>query len=361
MNNIKKIEITPKTIIITLLIIGVFLLLSKLKGILILVFISFIFASALSPVVESLAKRKIPRSISIFIIYILSVFFLLLLFFILVTPLFRQIQEFQVSIPEIISELIDKVLSYVPFLRDKINKQEIIDSFKSYLQDESLINFEFIKNNFEKAFGVVKSFFQSLVGLISFFVISYYFLTIGDRKNDFVLLFFPKDKREKMVTLIKNVELKMGAWARGQIFLCFIIGFFSWVILLLARAKFSLPLAVLSGIFEIMPGIGPTITWVIVTSFTIGSGGSLAQVLLVSIGFIVIQQLEGIFFVPKVMHKAVGIHPLIVILGIMIGGKLMGVGGALLAVPIIGISQIILEFYLEDKSKKKQQTDINQN
>ena len=139
---------------------------------------------------------------------------------------------------------------------------------------------------------------------------------------------------------MSQIDDKLGAWLRGQVVLCFSIGLLSWVTLTLINLPYAVPLAVFAGIFEAVPTIGPILSAVpaIIVALTIDPKIAIT----VAIIYFVIQMLENHVLVPNIMRHAVGLNPIIVIVGIMIGGSLMGITGALLAIPFISFLTVLL-------------------
>ena len=135
--------------------------------------------------------------------------------------------------------------------------------------------------------------------------------------------------------------MRLGGWVSGQILLCVIIGSISWVGLTLIGVPYAVVLALIAGIMEAVPNIGPIIA--AVPAVIIAALYSPWQALLVAILYIVIQQLENYIIVPRVMSRAVELHPLAVLLALMVGGELMGVLGAVLAVPVTAAISVIVD------------------
>ena len=141
----------------------------------------------------------------------------------------------------------------------------------------------------------------------------------------------------------------MGAWFRGQIVLSFSIGFLTWISLLILGLPFALPLALLAGILEIVPTIGPIISAIPAVIIALNISPTMA--LLVVLLYIIIQLLENNILVPRIMEKAVGLNPIVIILGVIIGSKLMGIAGALLAVPFISLVVVVISSVRDNKRK----------
>lgn len=294
----------------------------EIKGIVIVLFISYILMASLYPVVLFLKKLKIPNVLAILIPYLV----LLALFLLLIIPL-------------------------LPFLTSQI--QLLIKDFPQYFENAArIMGFNVNYSSFNSSIsdslsGVGKNIF-SITGkainivfsALTIFVISFYLLLYRDNFKLFIVKLFPKEKKEKVEDVLHKIEEKLGAWTRGQIILSFIIGVFTWVVLTLLQMDFALPLAVVAGILEIIPTAGPILASIpaIVVALTI----SPTLALVVAISYSIIQIIENNILVPKIMEKSVGFNPVVILLAILVGGTLMGVIGALLAIPFLSALIIIL-------------------
>jgi predicted PurR-regulated permease PerM len=138
---------------------------------------------------------------------------------------------------------------------------------------------------------------------------------------------------------------------RGELTLVLVIGLLSFVGLTLLGIPYALPLAVIAGVMEIVPVVGPIIAAVpaIAAALLISPVFALATAAL----YFVIQQLENHLIVPTVMNRAVGLNPLMTIIALMIGGRLLGIGGAILAVPIVVVLKIIITDILENRPARE--------
>ncbi|MBI2420934.1 MAG: AI-2E family transporter, partial [Candidatus Levybacteria bacterium] len=130
-----------------------------------------------------------------------------------------------------------------------------------------------------------------------------------------------------------------GAWLRGQVFLSFVIGFITWISLTVVGIEYALPLALLAGMLEVIPTLGPIIAAVpaVIVAFAV----SPATAALVTVVYVIIQLAENNILVPKIMQKAVGLNPVAIIVAILIGGKVLGILGALLSIPFLSVLIIV--------------------
>lgn len=280
--------------------------------------------SALAPTVAKLTKWGIPRVLASVLVFLLVVAFLATIITLGFTPLITQT-----------SRLFQRLAESLGFL------------LQTNLIDQSLINQEL--TNFSRqliSFGL--GLFENLLGLVSVIVVTFYLLLDKDKVENFITSLFG-ERREKARRLLGQIEGKLGAWLRGQLILSLIVGVLVYIGLVVLGIEFALSLAIIAALLEIVPVIGPIIAAVpaVLIAFTI----SPLLALLVAGLYLAVQQIEGHVIVPQVMKRAVGLNPLLVIFAVIVGGRLLGIGGALLAVPIAVVIQVILEEFLHISPK----------
>lgn len=305
----RKIEISTKTVGWTvLLFLGLFFLF-KVFEVVVVLFVAFLFASALTPIIETVEKFKVPRGITIPAIFlsILSLFFLAGL--LIIPPLVFELIKFFEKLPSLI---------YGTGLFSDID----LNSFSS--------QFTMVGQN---VFKVTKGFFSDIFSFIAIFVLTFYILFERRNIENTLTQYLGEVRGSRVSNFIKKVEKGLGAWARGQFVLCVIIGFSTYLGLRFLGIDYALPLGIIGGVLEIVPVIGPIVS--AIPAIIVAGSRSLDLALLTVLLYIVIQQTEAHFVVPVVMKKAIGVSPLLTIVAIMVGGNLAGVAGMLLAVPLV--------------------------
>ena len=315
--NSYKIDISHKTIFFLTAFLALLAALFLIRDVIILLFVAVIFMSALSPLVSRLEKLKIPKALAIALLYVIIISVVAALVTFVVTPFTEQTATLTTNLPEYLVTIIPE----------------------SGFIDRSVLQQEF--GNFSKnALGVSVAIFNNFIAFISIAVLTFYLLLERENLDKLLSQFFLR-KEDRIKRTTKRIEEKLGSWMRGQIALTLIIGVTSYIGLTLLGVPYALPLAILAGVLEIIPVIGPIISAIpailiafLISPFTAG---------MVALFYFVLQQLENHLIVPQVMKKAVGLNPLIVILAVAIGGRLLGIPGALLAVPITVVMQIITE------------------
>ncbi|MBP6979428.1 AI-2E family transporter [Candidatus Curtissbacteria bacterium] len=331
----EKIEISHRTIIFTLATLATSWILLKLLDVIFLIFIAFIFVSTLRSPVDFLVRRKIPRPLSIGIIYLVVIGLIILIFRVIIPPLIEQTSLLIENLPSLINQVNDVLII------NNISSDQISGSITGQLGSFG-----------SNAVTITAGFFNSIFSVMTMFVITFYSLLYWEQITNMIKSLFTGENEKRAEKLIKNLEFGLGAWVRGQITLVIIIGVITYIGLALLGVPYALPLAIVAGLSEIVPVIGPIVGAIpaILAGFTVSPIIGIATVAL----YFVIQQLENNLIVPSVMRRAIGINPLVTILALIIGTKLYGIMGAVLAVPVaVTIKIFVNEFFVGRLLKTK--------
>lgn len=310
-----------------LALIGLILIIYQLKETIILIFTAYIIVAALNPAVEFLRRRGIPKSIAV----ILTFFVTLSLFVLLIAPL----------VPFFVSQIQSLAKSFPYYMQQAAGAVGIslnVGDVARVISPQQLG-----ENAFALAGGVFGGFFT----IVSTIAISFYLLLSYDNAKSSISRLFNSKYQEKAEQTIEQVNAKLGAWLQGQFVLSLVIGVLTWISLTALQVPFALPLAVLAGLFEIVPTVGPIIASIpaIIVALTISPNMALIIIGL----YIGIQLLENHVLVPRIMQRAVGLNPVIVILGVIVGGRLLGIPGALLSVPFISLIVLIFKNFEDSR------------
>lgn len=329
-----RIEISHKTIIFTVLFIISLWILYQVRDLIFLFLVSFVVMAGLRPFVDRLERLKIPRAFAILFIYVALFVLIGLAFSLIIQPLAEQSERLLREIGRYISA----VLPSVNFTPEQITQQ--------------------IPPLLQNVFKITSGVFSSLVGFFTFIVFTFYFLLERRHLKHFLKNFVGLEAEEKIARVFRQVEEKLGSWVVGQVTLMVIIGVSTYIGLRLLDVEFALPLAIIAGLLEIVPILGPVISAIpsVLVALTVSPILAIAVVAL----YFIIQQIENNIVVPFVMRKAVGLPPLVTIVAIMVGGKLAGIGGVILSVPLLVSLQVVIrELLLElDKGHSSNQGSL---
>lgn len=332
---------TTAVIVLTiLLVLGVVGLLYLVGEILLLVLMAAILATGLNQLVDALERRtwtrrrrRLSRTGAIIFVYVGLLMVLVLLGSVLVTPAASESRQFLEKAPDLYSRLrellVDLRLRYawLPDFTTIVDRlPQEAGRLSSYLGT---------------ATGVAFRVFGGIVSGITVLILSFYMLLEGPAIKQGFLDLFPRERHERLENVLQHVGLKFGGWLRGQLFLGLVIGVGAGLGTWILGLPYPFLLGVAAGVTELIPLIGPVlgaIPAVLVALFI----GPAWRIIAVIILFTVIQQMEGNVLVPRVMKQAVGLSPLLTLVAIMVGANLMGIIGALLAVPIAAALQVIV-------------------
>jgi predicted PurR-regulated permease PerM len=321
---IKKVEISYKTIVFSVVFLLSLGLLYMLKDLLLELFVALLIMVILDPFVATMSRHRIPRVISVLLTYVLSI----------------GVMAGVVSI--LIPAIVDQTTSFIEALPSYLSNIGVAEWQTSDVL-QTLIN-----NNFGNAPGAIFEFTFSIVNnvfsIFTVLVFAFYMLLAREGLEDQLSAFFGENRKREFRELIDLIEKKLGSWARGQMVLMISIGLVTYLGLSLLSIPYALPLAVLAGLLEIVPFLGPIIA--AIPAVIIGFGIAPITGLGVAALFFLIQQLENYVLVPKVMQKSAGVSPLVTLVALAVGARLAGVVGAIISVPVVITMQIIANKYL---------------
>lgn len=324
----QKISLSYSSIIKFFLVILVLLALYIIREVIALLFVAIVLSAAFDPWVDWMHRYKIPRSLGILIIYIIMIGILSLVVVLMVPPITEQVSQLAKNLPN----YYERLTLGISQLTDGASQPTLPEALQSLSSN--------LGQTTKSVFSTITGIFGGLMSFLAVLVIVFYITVEEDMLKKFIYFLTPSHKREHFSALIDRVQKKMGLWLRGQLALSLIVGIMTWIGLTILGVKYALLLAIIAGIFEIVPFVGPWLS--AVPAVLIGFSDSLSKVLFIAILYIAIQQIENHFIVPKVMQKAVGLNPIIIILAILIGAKLGGALGAVLAVPVAASIGVIL-------------------
>lgn len=323
----RKIEISHRTIIFIFAFLAGIWFVAQIRDILFLLFISFILMTAIRPMVEWLEQYRVPRAISVFTVYILIFGFFGVSFAGAVPTLVTQSGRLMTELPRLVARV-----------------------FPQWNGDISIITQQLAPLS-ENVIRVSVNIFNNALSTVTVLVFTFYLLTGRRDAERFLAETLGPEVSRRVKEIVKRIEDRLGAWVRGQLLLMLIVGVFSYIGLLILRVEYALPLAIIAGVLEILPMIGPIISGVpaVLVALTV------SPFLAVSVAalYFLIQQVENSVIVPQVMKKSVGFSPLLTIVALMIGARLAGVTGAVLAIPIVVTAQVIISYFLFDSDTKK--------
>ena len=329
------------TAIAVVLMWGLYLVRSQI----LLIYVSALFATGLAPLVRMIerqrvlriGKHRLPRGAAILVIYATVIGLLAALASAVVPPLVDQGRQLWTDLPERLDLLQQKLVEWgvIP----------VGTSFAELLKRAPISgSTDAVTTVLVAIWGIVGGVF----GVVTILLLTFYLLVDSEQLFNLFVRLFPRSQRRRVSSVAEQVAVKISAWLGGQILLGFIIGITSAVGLALLGVPYFFVLAVIAGVGEMIPMVGPILSAVpaVAVAFTVSPSLALAVALFCWVEQIV----ENNLLVPKVMSQQVGLSAITVIVALIIGSSLLGLPGALLAVPTAAIIQVLFaELVLADK------------
>ena len=327
MNHKKQtVDISYESIIKFFLVIFFIFLVYYLKDIILIIFISILLTLIMNPAVNKMQEKKIPRTLGASILFLIAFLAMGLIVYLVVPPLTDDVASLTTNLPA--------------HMEDLGFNGTIENNFSEPIQNIAIEAGESLKAVASNIVSGVLTILGGVLSAILIIVISFYLLIEKNGTEKFVQNLVPIDSRPQALRIIQKIETTLGKWFMGQLFLGFIVGLVSFVGLTIIGVPYALVLGIIAGTLELIPYIGPILSSIpaIIIAFTV----SPLLAILTFILYFLIQQAENYILVPKVMQKSVGLHPVIIIIAMLVGGQIAGVLGMILAIPVTTIISIIL-------------------
>ncbi|HXH06994.1 MAG TPA: AI-2E family transporter [Vicinamibacterales bacterium] len=307
------------------------------RRVLLLIYVSALLAIGFSPVVRLIerqrtlltAKRRVPRWLAILVLYLLVLGAVAGVAMMTVPPLVAQARALWQELPRLFDRAQDYLIS-IGLLREHLTLREAVARAPAGSTDAV-----------SAVLATLWGFAGGLFGVLTILILTFYLLVEAETLGAYLLRLVPADRRHRAYIVMRNVTARVSAWLTGQILLAAIIGTTAAVGLWLLGVPYFYVLALVAGLGEMIPIVGPILA--AVPAVAVGFGVSVQKGLAVLAFYIVQQQVENHVLVPKVMQRQVGISAATVIIALLIGGELLGIVGAILAVPTAAIVHVLLQ------------------
>jgi predicted PurR-regulated permease PerM len=356
------VNITPGTILKTVLIVVSCWLIYFLREIVLVVLTAVVIASSIEPATKWLNKKGVSRIISVIIMYVFFGAIFIGGFYKFLPPLLQDTSAFLNSVPK----YLDSTSSINPISEEGENKSRDVASGLAQGIEQGKLAVEDLKSenaSVEEAIGDINKalssvsagfvqtaslLFGGVLGLVLIVVLSFYLSVQEDGVEKFLRIITPTNEEKYVIGLWKRVQTKIGLWMQGQVILALLVGVLVFLGLTVLGVKNALLFAVFAAVMETIPLFGPIIAAIPAVAATYTDGGASASLLVAGL-YIIIHQFENHLIYPLVVTKIVGVPPILVILSLIIGFKLAGVLGIILSVPM---ASMLVE-YLDDIQKNK--------
>lgn len=353
-NKTYSVNITTNTLLNLIWIGVIVLLLIQVKSLLLVVLTSVVIASFIGSSATSIKRRLgIGRTLSVAMMYVFTVLVFSAIFYFFIPILIKEIAN---VLPLIVDLLPPQYLSNIN-IEGIGNASNIASEITANNSINNIFeNFSFLFNNVSSGFfSTISTFFGGVANVVLVAVISFYLSISKDGISNFLRIITPVQHEAYVIDLWSRSQRKIARWMQGQLLLGVVVGLLTFIGLTVLQVEYALLLAVVAGVFELIP-FGIFLAVIPAVSLSFASGGLTVALMVVAL-YLVIQQLEGYLIAPMVVHKMTGVSPLVVILSVLVGIQVAGLWGLILAVPV---AVTILE-YVGDIEKKKLKLQNSEN
>ena len=316
-------------------------LLVQIRSTLLLLGIAVFLAVALGPAVDFFQEHgRLPRAASILLVYLLIFFVFGGVLSLIVPPVVNGATDLSRDLPGYVTDLRDNKT-----IRNFDNKYDIT----SKLQDEA----QKLPDKLGDAAGALQSIATGVVNaafqMLTILTMTFFLLLDGKRMANFLITRFGRHREERLQGIAERIYKSTSGYVGGALTITSINGILTFIVLTILGVPFAVPLAVMMSFFGLIPLVGATIGGVLILIVTLFTDFPSATIIY-AIFLIVYQQVENNVLQPFIFKRTVNVHPLAVIVGILAGSALLGVVGALVAIPIVAALQIVLKEYFADKT-----------
>jgi predicted PurR-regulated permease PerM len=311
----------------------------QVREVLMVMYVSALFAAVLTPIVRSTGRLRIGRwrpfkGYAVLFLLLAMAGALTAFGFLALPPVIRDLHEFANEMPVRLPILLDK-LKHVPFA-DNLNTAEISTRFE-----------DFVSNAATYLLLSIKNWAGTLVNVAMGFILTVYFILEGDHAYAWFLSFFPPENRGRLDSALRRAKIRMDKWLVGQGSLMLILGMLSTGVYLFLHIRYAFALGVLTGLLNIIPVLGAAIC--VGLALLVAAIDSWGRVLGVAIFYIIYLQFENSFLTPRIMRNSVGLPGLAILVALLLGSALGGIPGALVSVPTAVLVAVLVDEYLVNK------------
>ena len=351
-DNIQKWEITFDSWIKCAVIVIIVYALYLVSDFILVIIASVVIASAIEPAVAAAKKRNIPRLPAVLSVYLISALVFVGLFYFLLLPLAGEISSFIRTLT-----IYSNSITNGGILSDLFRTQNLFGGFDTPVLIRELSAQLNSLSAFlsQGIFSGASLIFGGIFNFVLILVLSFYLVAQEDGVSKFLKMITPMQHERYVIGLWRRSQHKIGLWMQGQLLSSALMALLVYLSLLIIGVPHALLLAVLAGVFELIPLVGATLA-AIPTIFIAYTWGGMSIALIVAGLYIVIQQLEGHLIYPLVVKKMVGIPPIISIVSLVVGGTLAGFLGVLISVPVAAALMEFISDFEERKIAKLSET-----
>ena len=335
--DVTSVSVAKGAMIVMLTLLAVYFL-YEIAWILLIFFLAFLLAAALDPLIDKMKSIKIPRMVSMLIVYVV-LFYLLGIFVTKVGFLMaEQVVGIAQSVGDFVSSGGSESIMQLPY------GEEILPYFQQFTDT---IGVETAATQLQNAFNILSTQLVSisfgLINLIIVLVLAFFMVVEEESIEVFFRSMFPARYGHYISDRLLAIKYQIGLWLRGQLYLSIVAALLSYVGLALMGIEYAFTLSIIAGVLMVIPVFGRFFAWILTVIIVFNQSPTLA--LWMTIYYFIVSQVESNVVVPYIMNKAVGLSPIVVIFAMMVGGHYLGIVGFIISIPIAAAVAIFVRDY----------------
>jgi predicted PurR-regulated permease PerM len=314
---------------------GVVILVAALwvaREVLLIIYVSALIAMGFAPLVRRIERpsRRVPRWLAILSVYLAIVGAFVIVGLLVIPPLVAQAVALWSHLPADFDRAQTFLIEH-RLMTHRVTLEQAVQNAPSGASGNAV----------GTALVAISSVIGGVFGLITILILSFYLLIEAGPLFEWFMRFVPASRRVDFAVASRQAMLRVSAWLRAQLFLSGLMGSCAAIVLGLMGVPYFYVIALIAGVGEMIPIVGPIIAGITAVAIAIGVSAKLA--LAVGIFFVALHQLEANVLVPKVMERRVGVSPVAVMVALLFGGAILGLVGAILAVPSAAILAVVVD------------------
>jgi predicted PurR-regulated permease PerM len=330
--------ITPRTIWLAAAVVALlfcaFVLLTRAAGVLFLFFAAVIIAEGIRPLVARLRRAGLPRALAVGLVYLAFFLLLALLAWLLIQPLLAQATAFISALPTYITQAQDLIGRIQRFVGDNPQLAQGVQLLEQQIGS-------FLQQWVPFILRLPLTLGDLVFTVVVVLAMAFFWLTAIDGLRPFLLDLLPPRAAPSAEAVLDEISVKLGGYLRGVVTNMLVIGILTGLGLWILGVPYPALLGILAGLTEVIPFLGPWISGSVAILVALVVVGPLKAVEVVAL-FFIIQNVEGNTLVPLVMQRSVDLNPLVVIVGVLLGGAIFGLAGSILSVPLAAVIQVLI-------------------
>ncbi len=325
----------------------------QVADLILVIIVSVVIASAIEPAIVAAKRHGVPRLPAVLLVYLFSALVFAVLFYFLLLPLVGEISSFIRTLT-----IYSNSVTSGGILSEMFRTQNLFGGFDTPLLIRELSTRLNVLSDFlsQGVFSSASLIFGGVLNFVLILVLSFYFVAQEDGISKFLKIITPIQHEQYVIGLWRRSQHKIGLWMQGQLLSSALMALLVYISLLIIGVPHAMLLAVLAGVFELIPLVGATLA-AIPTLFIAYTWGGMTITFVVAALYILIQQLEGHVIYPLVVKRMIGIPPIISIVALVAGGVLAGFLGVLISVPVAAALMELLSDFEERKIVKMSGTE----